>query len=64
MDESSTDLGYPEILLLEQLPGTTCEMGDWKQCFCYPAFSGELGLPASSGLEREEILLPAPFFLE
>lgn len=64
MDESSMDLGYPETPLLEQLPGATCEMGDWKQRFCCPAFSRELGLPTSSGLEREKILLPALFFLE
>lgn len=44
MDKSSMGLGYPETPpLLEQLPGTTCEMGDWKQRFCCSAFSRKLG---------------------
>lgn len=44
MDESSVHLEYPEALpLLEQLPGTTCEMGNWKQHFCCSAFIRELG---------------------
>lgn len=37
--------GILRLPLLEQLLGTVCEMGDWKQHFCHSAFSRAMDPP-------------------